>query len=113
MIITMPETYCHMFPTPQVSAMEADVLGGQNMQESLKNSQAKMDSAVRDVYLSLTAASSKIIPCSGHMTVNHCSVQSAGAQANDKDRMRLIASVSHLSDISSKTVRSKTREIVS
>ena len=44
---------------PQVSAMEADVLGGQSMQESLKNSQAKMDIAVRDIYLSLTAASGR------------------------------------------------------
>ena len=46
----------------EVSALEADVLGGQSMQESLKNSQAKMDSAVRDVYLSLTAASGKTAP---------------------------------------------------
>ena len=42
--------------------MEADVLGGQSMQESLINSQTKMDTAVRDVYLSLTAASGKTTP---------------------------------------------------
>ena len=51
--------------------MEADVLGGQSMQESLKNSQAKMDIAVRDIYLSLTAASGKTYISSSLESHNH------------------------------------------
>ena len=36
--------------------MECDLLGGHSMEESLANSKGKMDSAVRDIYLSLTSA---------------------------------------------------------
>ena len=40
--------------------MECD-LGGQGMEESISNSKGKMDSAVRDIYLSLTSAVCKKI----------------------------------------------------
>lgn len=69
----------------EVSAMECDVLGSSNMQETLDNSGEQLKTATISIYMSLSAACTP--------------------QASDRDRIRLMTSATHISEICTKTIR--------
>lgn len=90
----------------EVATMEVDILVSETMAQVLKKTKPQMDSAVKEVQLSALMASSELcVSVCLHvcLCVWMC-VMCAGSVAPDSAGMKLMASVGHLKDVSSKTV---------